>query len=486
MSLSIRPVPSTITVSFASTAATAPLTWSQFGIWLAVQEFRPHDAYLNVRFAVPVPAGPDVQAVGNVLRDLLARHESLRTTYAEQPDGSVLQRVAGIGELTVAIRPDTDGSAADLADELAGHSFQHDTELPVRATILHDAGHPTWLVLVISHLSIDGLGRNRLVEEITARLAGHPVPDEPPPLTPVSRARDEHSPAGETRNGRVIARWRQLIERVDVTNFAQEVPFDSPGRWLRASMHSPALGLAVDHIACRNRVTTPAVYVALTAVAVSVLSRRPMSVLRCMISNRFTAAEQSYIGNISQACAFDVAVGEAPFDEVVQRSMAASVRGYAMGRYRVPELDAILDPTRLDVMHNDFRDLAAAAPPEPAHPVARLGALRSRTNLRPTEVLDFYDNRFYVEIRQSPVGPEPVVMLDRRYVPVSGPRPILLAMEEFAIRAATDASTGPARGAFREALAHGERSADEPLRGRGIRPDPISRGGCDARSIDGC
>lgn len=457
MPLSTRPVPSTVTVPFTSTAATAPLSWSQFGIWLAVRKFQPHDAYLNVRFAVPVPPGPDVAAVGTVLGDLLARHEALRTTYAEAPDGTVSQRVAATGELTVRVRSSSDGAPTDLANELAARSFRHDTELPVRATILHDGDRPTWLLLVISHLSIDGLGRNRLVEEITARLAGAEVDAEPPPLTPVSRAREENGPDGEALNRRALARWRDLIERVDVTNFAEEVPFDPPGRWLRSSMCSPALGAAVDHIALRNRVTTPTVYIALTAVAVSALSGRPVSVLRCMVSNRFTPAERSYIGNISQACAFDVAVDDAPFDEVVQRSMAAGIRGYAMGRYRVPELDAILDPARLDVMHNDFRDLATGGPRPPAHPVERLADLRSRTELRPTEVIDFYDNRFYVEIRQSPGGPEPVVMLDRRHVPVPGPHPVLLALEDFAVRMATGVPTAPAAEQFRDAFVHSGR-----------------------------
>jgi hypothetical protein len=272
-------------------------------------------------------------------------------------------------------------------------------------------------------------------------------------LTPVARALEEDSPEGALRNERSLRRWRRFMERVDVANFTTRLDDERTPRWVRTSMFSPALGSAFDRVADRNKVTSPAVYVALSATAVSVLSGRETSALRCMISNRFTDAEKRYIGNLSQACAFDVQVGDAVFDEVVRRSMAASIRGYSMGRYRIDDLERTIDTTRWDAMHNDFRDSAASARPQRLLSDPEIRSLRSRTVFGPPQGLDYYDDKFHVEVRNGGAGPAPAVMIDRCHVPIAEPREILIAMETFALAMLSDSRHLPAAEVFKLALA---------------------------------
>jgi hypothetical protein len=434
------------------------MTWSQFGMWEGgIKKFRPYDTYLNVSFRVAVPPDRSLDDVLGVLRDVVVRHEGLRTRYFDSPDGVGTQEVAGSGEVEVLLPDDPHGGTEESLDELlralADHSFDFDVELAARFAVVRVDGRPTWLLAVVSHLSIDGLARNRLSEEFTARLAGDDrYGEDQPVLTPVARAREEDGPDGAQLNARSLRRWRRFVEKADVANFTTRLAGDPAPRWVRTSMLSPALGAAFDVVADRNRVTSPAVYVALSATAVSVLSGRATSALRCMISNRFTEAEKRYIGNLSQACAFDVEVGDADFDEVVRRAMAASIRGYSMGRYRTEELAAIVDTRRFDAMHNDFRDTAASARPERPLTEPEIRALRSRTTVGPAQSLDYYDDKFHVEVRRGDGGPAPAVMIDRCYLPFAEPREILLAMESFALAVLSAGRTLPAAEVFKRAL----------------------------------
>jgi hypothetical protein len=441
--------------------ATAPMTWSQYGMWEGgIKKFRPYDTYLNVSFRVAVPPGRSLDDVLSVLRDVVTRHEGLRSRYYDAADGTGTQEVAGSGEVEVLLRDDPAGGTEESLDgllrELADHSFDFDVELAARFAVVRLDGRPAWLLAVVSHLSIDGLARNRLHEEFTARLAGDDrYGADEPVLTPVARAREEDSPAGEQLNTRSLRRWRRFVESTDVANFTTRLagdPGDPVPRWVRTSMLSPALGAAFDVVAERDQVTSPAVYVALSATAVSVLSGRATSALRCMISNRFTGPEKRYIGNLSQACAFAVEVGDAPFDEVVRRAMAASIRGYSMGRYRTEELAAIVDTRRFDAMHNDFRDTAASARPERLLTEPEIRALRSRTTLGRPQSLDYYDDKFHVEVRRGDGGPAPAVMIDRCYLPFTQPREILLAMESFALAVLSTGRDLPAAEVFKRAL----------------------------------
>ncbi len=441
-------------VRFSGLAGTvAPMTWSQFGIWGAVKKFHPHDAYLNVSCRIEIPPGRTIDDVLSVIRAVIVRHESLRTRYFDAADGSGRQEVLGSGECEVRLEHDPEDSLDDLLARFADRSFDVDRGLPARFGIVHIGGRPAWLLVVVSHLSIDGLARNRLHEEFTARLGGEDrYGEEHAVLTPVAQALEENSPGGVLRNERTIKRWQRFSERIDVTNFPARLSAGREPRWVRVAMCSPALGAASDRIADRNKVTSPAVFAALSATAVAVLSGRATSALRCMISNRFTDAEKRYIGNMAQSGAFDVEIGDAVFDEVVRRTMAASIRGYSMGRYRMEQLAEVIPPARFDAMHNDFRDTAVSHRPQELLSDPEIHALRSRTVIGPPQVLHYYDDKFHVEVRNGEDGPAPQLMLDRCHVSIAEPREVLVAMEAFALASLSDNREIPAVDAFKLAL----------------------------------
>ncbi len=118
--------------------AVVPLSFAQSRMWFR-NRFEGGVATYNIPAAFRISGALDVEALGAALDDVIARHESLRTTFPDI-DGVPLQQVvpaeAGMwrrGGAAVASLPEADVAAELVA--LAGYRFDLSTEIPVRAQI---------------------------------------------------------------------------------------------------------------------------------------------------------------------------------------------------------------------------------------------------------------------------------------------------------------------------------------------------------------
>ncbi len=130
-----------------------PLSASQLRSWFAYQVEGPNEAN-NIPFAARLSGPCDVDALVAAVGDVVARHEILRTTYAEI-DGVPYQVVNPAA--AVAVRQGTGDSESWLQEQLAadrGHRFELDREWPIRASVLH-LGSDHVLSLVVHHIAID-------------------------------------------------------------------------------------------------------------------------------------------------------------------------------------------------------------------------------------------------------------------------------------------------------------------------------------------
>ncbi|HVK21687.1 MAG TPA: condensation domain-containing protein, partial [Actinokineospora sp.] len=111
----------------------------------------------------------DVSALRAALIVLLARHEALRTSFAEV-DGEPVQRVAADVAPSLSI---VDGDMSVLRAELA-RPFDLTTPPLLRAVVVR---HPDGdlLALCVHHIVCDGPSLSTLVGELSALLAGRPV-----------------------------------------------------------------------------------------------------------------------------------------------------------------------------------------------------------------------------------------------------------------------------------------------------------------------
>jgi amino acid adenylation domain-containing protein len=114
----------------------------------------------------------DVEAIRSAVRDLLLRHEPLRTVFGVA-DGEPYQRVLAPAEL------DWDVEYAEVgADELTGaarqaarHAFDLSVEIPIRASLFRVDDGTHALLLVLHHIASDGWSRGPLSRDLSAAYA---------------------------------------------------------------------------------------------------------------------------------------------------------------------------------------------------------------------------------------------------------------------------------------------------------------------------
>lgn len=134
-----------------------PLSFAQRRLWF-VDRFEGPSATYNQSFVLRLTGPLDVDALRVALRDLVARHETLRTLVAEDPDGRPYQRVLPVADADLDVAPAE--VAPDAVDEelarIIGRPFRLAADIPVRTALLRLGVEEHLLPLVIHHIAVDG------------------------------------------------------------------------------------------------------------------------------------------------------------------------------------------------------------------------------------------------------------------------------------------------------------------------------------------
>ncbi|AZQ32224.1 amino acid adenylation domain-containing protein [Streptomyces cyaneochromogenes] len=148
-----------------------PLSFAQRRLWF-LHGFEGPSATYNIPVALRLSGVLDEAALRLALADVVARHESLRTVFAEDAEGShqvVLDADRAGAELTVV---DTD--AGRLEEELgraARTVFDLAVDLPLRASLLRLDEDEHVLVVVVHHIAGDAWSMGPLARDLTAAYA---------------------------------------------------------------------------------------------------------------------------------------------------------------------------------------------------------------------------------------------------------------------------------------------------------------------------
>ncbi|WP_191495745.1 non-ribosomal peptide synthetase, partial [Mycobacterium simulans] len=154
-----------------------PLSWAQSRLWFLHKFEGPSQTY-NIALALRLTGDLDVAALGAALGDVAARHESLRTVFAED-DGIAYQCILPAETVRVPlIVADLAGGQplADAINQAAGYRFELATEIPLWAQLIEVSEREQVLVLVIHHIAADGASLVPLATDLAtayaARCAG--------------------------------------------------------------------------------------------------------------------------------------------------------------------------------------------------------------------------------------------------------------------------------------------------------------------------
>ncbi|MET9303707.1 amino acid adenylation domain-containing protein, partial [Micromonospora aurantiaca] len=149
-------------------AARPELSFAQQRLWFLGQLEGPSPLY-NLPIVVRRDSGLDVGALEAALRDVIGRHESLRTVFATT-DGQPYQRIVEPAELDWQLQV-SDVAAADLPQAIAaatGYAFDLAAEVPVRAWLFRTEHEGSVLALVVHHIAGDGWSMGPLSRDLAA------------------------------------------------------------------------------------------------------------------------------------------------------------------------------------------------------------------------------------------------------------------------------------------------------------------------------
>ncbi|MFE7048784.1 amino acid adenylation domain-containing protein, partial [Streptomyces californicus] len=145
--------------------AHVPLSFAQQRLWFLHRLEGPSTTY-NVPMLITLTGELDAAALEASLGDVVARHEALRTVFPSDADGTPYQRVLGVDEA----RPVLATGVADPA-EAARHTFDLETEPPLRATLFHDGPDEYRLLLLVHHIASDGWSTGALARDLSTAYA---------------------------------------------------------------------------------------------------------------------------------------------------------------------------------------------------------------------------------------------------------------------------------------------------------------------------
>ncbi|MFJ9774477.1 condensation domain-containing protein, partial [Kitasatospora sp. NPDC101157] len=167
-----------------------PLSFAQQRLWF-IEQLEGPSALYNTPFAVRLTGEIDAAVLTLALRDVLARHEVLRTTFPAtdgrprqaiaEPDGPA---VASFEVATVAVADESELTAG--VDRAVRHVFDLAAELPVRCTLFSLPAEEHVLLVLMHHIASDAWSVPPLFRDLDtayrARRAGAEPQWEPLPV----------------------------------------------------------------------------------------------------------------------------------------------------------------------------------------------------------------------------------------------------------------------------------------------------------------
>ncbi|WP_157846668.1 non-ribosomal peptide synthetase, partial [Kitasatospora aureofaciens] len=196
-----------------------PVSSAQQRLWFLGELEGPSATY-NIPLGLRLTGPLDTEMLHQALRDVVARHEVLRTVYRSQ-DGRPVQRVLPmdeVGALLTVTR--TEGHDEQALARAAAHVFDLRQDVPLHAWLFEEGEDTHTLVLVVHHIAGDGWSMAPLARDAStayaARLRGEDPVWEPLPVQYADYALWQHELLGSVEDeGSLLAEqlgyWREAL-----------------------------------------------------------------------------------------------------------------------------------------------------------------------------------------------------------------------------------------------------------------------------------
>ncbi|WP_072751834.1 non-ribosomal peptide synthetase [Rhodococcus maanshanensis] len=160
--------------------ASVPLSAAQQRMWF-LNQFDPESPAYNIPLAVSLTGALDVPALVAAVRDVIERHESLRTVFPASEQGPH-QLIVPAARVDLDLTPVPVSGGEDLRDAMASllsQGFDVTAAVPLRGSLFRLTDSEHVLVLVVHHISGDGASTVPLARDLMVAYTARTVGEEP-------------------------------------------------------------------------------------------------------------------------------------------------------------------------------------------------------------------------------------------------------------------------------------------------------------------
>jgi hypothetical protein len=346
----LTPVPS-IPVEFTGErAGEGPLTMGQLDVYTWASS-APDLTYATLYAELPVPALVSVDDVAEATAVLIARHESLRTTYL--PGQPPRQRVAASGVQMLEVRSLGEGQwgprdrpavAEALIRWLRESPDPGRRPVRIAVAIAPDAGKRVIACAAgFSHVAVDQ-GAIEVLKRDFAGLLGEPGRRQAgrPGHQPLDQAELEATPAERRKADAALAYIQQQSRRIPRCLYALPGARTS-GESLAVELSSVAAAMAVRQVAARIRTSRSAIVLAAICAVIARRANYPELVIPLASSNRFERHLTNYVGALAQLAIATIEIGERSLDELAGHAWTTTMEANRHARYDNVKRDVMND-----------------------------------------------------------------------------------------------------------------------------------------------
>ena len=319
----VRPIP----VEFAGDrGGEGPLTLGQLCVYVFVSRVPDH-LYALLCAELPVPALLSIGDAAEAVAALIARHESLRTTFVpgEPPrqqvaaSGVLMLEVCSLGEGQWGPR-DRPAVAEALLRWLRESPDPERRPVRIAVAIAPDAGdHVIACAAGFTHVAMDHGGIEVLKRDFASLLGDLERRPGPPGHQPLDQAELEATPAGRRRAEAALDYLREQALRMPRCLYALPGALPS-GESLAVELSSVAAAMAVRRVAARSRTSRSSVVLAAICAVIARRANYRELVFPLVSSNRFERNLVNYVGTLTEGAMATVEIGGRSFDELARHS----------------------------------------------------------------------------------------------------------------------------------------------------------------------
>ncbi|MXP19851.1 amino acid adenylation domain-containing protein [Gordonia sp. HNM0687] len=357
-----------------------PLSRSQHRMWL-MEQFAPGTGLYNLPVAVRLADTPDPDTLRAALRQVIERHEVLRTVYPDDggvPRQLVLPADDAVADVAGGLDDDRVVSETELGatiTSIAAEGFDLSTRIPVRVRLLRTDADLTVLVLVLHHIAADGWSFGPLLRDLLAAYTGA----DTAPALPVQYADfalwqaqllgDDAHPAHPSLH-RLREYWRGVL--TDAPG-PLPLPTDRPrpvhpthrGATLDTHLDPELIGAADDFARSRQASLFHVLHAAL-AVTLARFSGTADITIGTPVSGRGAAELDDLIGMFVETVVLRTRIDESvSAAELLRQIRDVDVAAIANGEVPFDELAAQYEPDRSGSHHPLFQVMLAVGDPAP-------------------------------------------------------------------------------------------------------------------------